>query len=73
MLTHHSATVLPFRASARRLPTPGRATLEHRDGIGDATPDNVVLLRDNVTVLAGWHARRIGPSLLFPPPGGEAA
>lgn len=73
MLTQHSATVLPFRASARRSPTFDRASLAHQDAIGGATADSLVPLRDNVIVLAGWHMRRPAPSDLFSPPGGEAA
>ena len=73
MLTQYSATVLPFRASTRRSPTVDRAGLAHQAAAGASTADNVVPLRDNVIVLAGWHLRRPAPSDLFSPPGGEAA
>jgi hypothetical protein len=79
MLDHHSATVLPFRASARRapgLPSCDHARLGNPDGIDAATHDNVVPLRDNVIVLADlarWQMRRPGSLTLSPPPGGQAA
>jgi hypothetical protein len=67
MLTPHSATVLPFRASARRSPTHDSANLEQENARA-ATSDNVVLMRDNVIALAGWRTRRPGPFA----PGGAA-
>jgi hypothetical protein len=79
MLDRHTATVLPFRASAR--PAHGSRTLD-RSPIGSpdarrgAARDNVVPLRDNVIVPGGPARpgiRRAQRFVLVPPPGGEAA
>jgi hypothetical protein len=79
MLDRHTATVLPFRASAR--PAHGSRTRD-RSPIGSpdarrgAARDNVVPLRDNVIVPgepAQLGMRRPHRFVLVPPPGGEAA
>jgi hypothetical protein len=79
MLDHSSATILPFRPAARRAPAPGTGVpaLGGEHGISEAGEDNVVLLRENVIVLADRIARlgrrRADVRVLFPASGGDAA
>jgi hypothetical protein len=75
MLDRPAATILPFRAPARR--APGSRTRDHSLSCNpDAGRDNVVPLRSSVIVPAEpaqWGMRRPQRFVLVPPPGGAAA